>query len=643
MSQQVGAETVSVTVRNLGGIESDRLGFERGVTVLTGRNATNRTSMLRAIAAGLGGSDASLKVDADEGAVELEIDGEGYRRDYARDNGNVRVTGEPYTENDTLVDTFASLLKSNPVRRAVERGSGEDLRDVVMAPVDTHRIHRRIEEVQGELRTTADRIETIERERERLPVIERRRVSLQDELASVVDELEETREAVDAYEADPDDAEAAEAVIEALRETRADLEAARDELDTQQNAIRALEAERDDVQSELEERSVPDMAIEEIEAELGQLQERERRVEHAINSLLSIIEFNEDLVSGGDGLLDDHSSGPSVPAGLDPESETVECWTCGSAVQRKEIKDQFEDLRELAAERRSERSTLSDRIATLREQRRDYEASVERKEQLERQVESIEREIQQRTGRVEEIEGLVQEHEARIADLEAKAANTEGLRDSDLLDQYQRLSTLEYERGRLERELATVEDDLAELAALEEEHSTLEIQQGELRDELEALRTRIEDLERSMVETFNEQAHTVIELLGYENIERVWIERKAGDSANESAEDSTFELHIVRTAEGGAVLEDTVEHLSESERELVGLTVALAGYLAHDVHESVPLMLLDSLEAIDAERIAALVDYFADYVPYLVVALLPEDAAALDERHQRISMTAQQS
>jgi hypothetical protein len=48
-------------------------------------------------------------------------------------------------------------------------------------------------------------------------------------------------------------------------------------------------------------------------------------------------------------------------------------------------------------------------------------------------------------------------------------------------------------------------------------------------------------------------------------------------------------------------------------------------------------MLLDSLEALDADRIATLVEYVKDYADYLVVALLPEDAAALDEDYQRVT------
>lgn len=48
-------------------------------------------------------------------------------------------------------------------------------------------------------------------------------------------------------------------------------------------------------------------------------------------------------------------------------------------------------------------------------------------------------------------------------------------------------------------------------------------------------------------------------------------------------------------------------------------------------------MLLDSLEALDADRIATLIEHFKAYADYLVVALLPENAAALDEEYQRIT------
>lgn len=64
---------------------------------------------------------------------------------------------------------------------------------------------------------------------------------------------------------------------------------------------------------------------------------------------------------------------------------------------------------------------------------------------------------------------------------------------------------------------------------------------------------------------------------------------------------------------------------------------AFAGYLVHEVHEQVPFMLLGSLEAFDAERISALVDYFTQYPDHLVVALLPEDATVVDGYYERVA------
>ena len=76
---------------------------------------------------------------------------------------------------------------------------------------------------------------------------------------------------------------------------------------------------------------------------------------------------------------------------------------------------------------------------------------------------------------------------------------------------------------------------------------------------------------------------------------------------------TAFDLHVVRSTDNGVAYEDTIDHLSESEREVTGLVFALAGCLVNDFHEEVPFMLLDSLEAIDSDCIPVLVEYTAGY------------------------------
>ena len=123
---------------NIGGIDETDVTFELGVSVLSGRNATNRTSLLQAIMAGLGSPDVSLKGDADEGQITLKIGNEEYTRTLERQGDSVRLGGDPYLENTELADLFAFLLESNEARRAVARD--EDLREIIMRPVDADAI-----------------------------------------------------------------------------------------------------------------------------------------------------------------------------------------------------------------------------------------------------------------------------------------------------------------------------------------------------------------------------------------------------------------------------------------------------------------------------------------------------------------------
>jgi hypothetical protein len=101
-------------------------------------------------------------------------------------------------------------------------------------------------------------------------------------------------------------------------------------------------------------------------------------------------------------------------------------------------------------------------------------------------------------------------------------------------------------------------------------------------------------------------------------------------------EERVFDIHVVREDEEGTVYEDDVSNLSESEKEVAGLVFALSGYLAHEVHEELPFMLLDSLSALDANRVADLLDYFEDHVSYLVAAVLPEVSEKIGDEYSTV-------
>jgi len=240
---------------------------------------------------------------------------------------------------------------------------------------------------------------------------------------------------------------------------------------------------------------------------------------------------------------------------------------------------------------------------------------------------------------VERKESLEEEAEAvreTISELETNVADTEELRDSDLLRDVRANKRITVRAGPDPTGAkASVEDEIEEIESLPDK-PTLQEQLDEIRQELNYERGRVAELESESVSKFNEHMDEVLDILNYRNISRVWIERKEAESGSHGS-DSTFDLHLVRESDTGSVYEDTVANLSESEREVIGLIVALAGYLVHEVYQHVPFMLLDSLEAIDSDRIADLIDYFSEYAPYLMVALLPEDASGITDKYTQIT------
>ncbi|AXR79366.1 DNA double-strand break repair Rad50 ATPase [Natrarchaeobaculum sulfurireducens] len=640
--------------QNIGGIDETSVELEPGVTVLAGRNATNRTSLLQAFMAGLGGESASLKADAEAGSAELELGEETYRRTLERNGGTVVMGGEPYLEDPELAELFAFLLESNPARRAVT--TGDDLREIILRPIDTDEIEAEITLLTAEKEDVADELDRLESLKGELPALERERTDLENKIEDKRAELEEITAEIEAAET-PDDEREERAELDekltTLRERRSDLDDVRFDLETERESLDALRQERDDLEDDLGELPEPgSLDRTDIDEEIDRLQRRSQSIDGVVSQLQSIVQFNEEMLEGAHPEIrelladdaDDSSDGQVTDRLLEDEA-SVQCWTCGSEVNRSEIESTIDRLRSLQETKLSERDDLEERIQELRSERREIDQARDQREHIERRLADVTDEIERRERRLEDLSDRREELEGDIERLEAEASELEAEGDDDerdeesLLDLNRRANELEFSLGRLERDLETTIGRIETIESTLDDEDRLRDRRDEIREELEELRTRIDRIEREAVDSFNKHMDAVLEVLEYENIERIWIER-VGETVREgrrTVERTTFDLHIVRSTEDGRTYEDTIEHLSESEREVTGLIFALAGYLVHEVYDVVPFMLLDSLEALDSNRIAALVEYFESYTDFLVVALLPEDAAAIDDVHDRIS------
>ena len=635
MSQFDTERPVTVYAENVGGLSESEVTLQPGVTVLRGKNATGRTSLLKGLTGVLGGSVPALKGDAAEGCIQLEWGDDIYNQQLRRENGSVQTSGRTVTERHELVDLFVSLTEDNPARRAVVQD--DDLRDIIMRPVDTDAIQRRIEELQGERNRIGQRLRSIESELDRHTSVTSRKTSIRNELSELNDRITELREQLTEYDANPKEAEQVEEALRSLEERKQELESISNRIRTNEDTLEALRDERTELQTEQNSMETSEEELARIETKLSELTSQERSLATSINDLSAIVEFNEELVSDTNSEFL-HSDGvDSTVTKLNPMSESVQCWTCGSQVNRDQVSNRLDELRSVIEEKRAERTEVQSRVEDLRGKQEELQDEIERRDELSRRLDEVSTEIARRKQKLGSLRDRRNETRQQLSSLKEFVSERDALQEGELMDQYQRLSELEYERGQLEEELSSVREEIAALDRLADEQEQLRAQQDEIREELEGQRTQIRDLEESAIEAFNEHMNEILGVLDYRNVARIWIERKTGTEFESShggyrgGSATRFELHIVRESDQGAGYEDTVANLSESEREVVGLIIALAGYLVHNVYEVVPMILLDSLEAVDADRIADLVGYFREYTSYLVVALLPEDANALGD------------
>ncbi|PCR88820.1 archaea-specific SMC-related protein [Natrinema ejinorense] len=635
---------VSLSVENIGGIDETEVSLSDGVTVLSGRNATNRTSLLQGIMAALGSDHVSLKADAEEGRSVLEFGDETYHRTLTRRNATVKTDGDPYLDDPEIADLFAFLLETNEARQAVARG--DDLQELIMRPVDTDAIQAEIKQYERQKRDLDEQLSELDDLEQRLPSLEQKRTQLTNEIETLQEELEEAQAELEETNVDVEERREEQSELETklgdLRGTRADLERVRDKVETERESIEALETEREEVQERLDSLSTDDDAdIDRIEAEIEMLQEEKDELTEEISQLQSTIQFNEQLLEESGSVLPttDQGDDGAVTDQLLADSETVTCWTCGSSVAHEQIETTIEQLRTTRQERLEARTEVSSELSERRELLSEINENRSEYERTTRRLDSIDDEIERRTTRIEELTTEREELTDQIESLEAEIEELETEEYGDVLDKHKEVNQLEFELERTENERDEVEDEIESIETRLETRTELETRREDVTDELTSLRTQIDQIEADAVEAFNEHMANLLERLEYDNLDRIWIDRTTREvrDGRRTVTKSSFDLKIVRSTDDGAAYEDSIDHLSESEREVIGLVFALAGYLVHDVYETVPFMLLDSLEAIDAERIAALVEYFESSAPYLVVALLDEDAQALEGNHDVIT------
>lgn len=644
---------ITIEVSDSGGIDHDTFTFQPGTTILSGRNATNRTSLIEAVNTAYGGSAATVRETVDEGQITLTTaDSEYTIRTKESGDGTV-VRGDRPVEDDhkqAAIDLFATVTADNSIRQAIRAGGdGDRLKELLMLPVDTDDIEERVAELKRQREVKQSRLNEIQAAKERLTELRERRQQAKEEAEEIDEKLSAAKSEA-----------AAQTDIESIRTEQEELDTALNELEDKQSRLESLEseiqiAERAINETEVEIQSAqaelaqlnaqPTDSTDDIDQRISELQDKRTTLDTEVSEVEGIIKFNTARLNDDTtriiGEATDDDERKSITEELVEESIT--CWTCGQQASKEEVQQTIDVLRDIASERRERLSEVESELSSLRDDKQDIRAHKQKVASAEERVETLENKLTERRGRLDRLKNNIEEVESEIAEKkdEIESFDIEEA-EQDAIDAQQRVNELEREKGRLETRIEKTNEKIEseEETAAEEQDVREEIET--LTDEIEELRATVSNREQAIVDSFNEAADHLYDALGYENIGRIWLERIHKDDSTEANPDTVFKLHTVREVDGNTA-ESPVGTLSESERELVGVTLALAGYVAHGVGEYMPILLLDSLEAIDAHRVDAMLDYISDHAEHVVATTLPEDEPVLADEYERVRFGEQEA
>lgn len=646
------AAPIDLEIENIGGIDARSETLLPGITVLVGANATNRTSFLQAIMAALGSTRATLKGDAQEGRVSMTVDDATYTRTLSRTDSTIRFSGDAYLDDPELAELYAFLLGDNDIRQTVEQNG--DLHEVLMRPVDTEHIEAELESLRETRRDIEADLENVNEAAEALPRLEEERQQLEAERDALRDEIEAVEADVERLQREVLSGEQ-EDRIEALNEQ---VEETQTELAAIETEISQLEARIDGIQRELEDAgSESDESVDALQEQIEDLEAERRSLKETINTLeeleesfsaaadmsrrlLNSTQTIEDLITQvpteidiPDGPLTDRPSERSdSPTDQLVAGEEQICRGCGSEVTTDEIRAIIDQYAAIQRALHAEIETHTTTANALEADKRELEQQLRERKQTKNRRERLRTELEQQETKLEDAYERRDELAAELDALRDEMAtlDTDGNEQQDeLVDRRTELNTTKSELARVERQLEEIEREIDRKEEVVDKRDELEAEREHLDAQIADLQTRVETIEQELVDEFNDTMDEVLSLLAYQNLARIWIDRKVVDQNGTTGDNTQFELNVVRDGAGGTY-EDRFEHLSESEQAVTGLAVALTGYLVHEVYDACPVMLLDSIEMIDGERIAALLEYFGAKADYLVAALLPEDRDTIE-------------
>lgn len=609
--------TLEIEISNVGGIEELQTSFESGSTLIAAPNASNKTSLLKSIAFGLGTDNVPIRSGASVAEVTLRIGNKTTTRKARRRGVGIETSGDPWLEDPEVrnqFSTMAALLEFNELRSSVRQGT--NIEDALKGPIDFDSLERKRSDLlekkqrlKWERKQLSNTESSLEEEVTALNEARKRRKELHEKLEKLKEEHEP---------------QVVDEELESLRNRRTELLNQKQQTREQAQATESAIDRYQEEQSELAER------IEELESEVAgndvdSLRKERNRLRTEMEEITDRVEILQSVLTANREMFNsDYKSILGSEHSL--SGDQVTCWNCGQMTAVPGIESMLQDLQDLVKQEKEKRREQKPAIEALEEEIDTARRTASTLDKLRSELRQVSERISDRKSSLEtqkarldeteqEIESVTDEIEDRQSERTAEGADI-----ADSIEETRvELQTIDREINRLEDTCESLREDLSRREALNNEIS-------DLTENIQGITERLENMERRLREQFNQAMEDLLENLNFDGIERIWL-------------DGTFEIVVARDVDG-TVQEDSVSNLAESERELVGLVLGLAGYLAYELDETVPVLLIDSLGALDNPRVERLLTYFKDIPEFLIAAVHPDTADSLDNNSVAIMRSA---
>jgi chromosome segregation ATPase len=586
-------------IKNIGGIYEATAQLENGVNIVQASNFTGKSSFISALQVVMGttnlfDSTHPLTEGQNSGFVQFSAGEMSHEVTLERSPANeILREGSPVLESDedqTCARLFAFLDENNPIRSRVREQ--RDLTDVLQAPLDIEDIDGQIATLRRKRESKEEKLTTAQRAKENIPAVT-------DAIASLEEELESLRQKQKEFEAKVSDATTDNGSLsDELASRRSEASKLERRISQLQTKISETEEQLTEKRTEKEELDIPDQP--EPNAEVEDKEKRIDEIKLQVNLLEDLYQANQRVIEEGE---------LSLVTAVDRSivQDKFDCWLCGESTTTETVKTRLEALQDKVESLQEEQSTLESEIEKIEKRRRKFQEKKRKSVEIEEEIgdlvaqrDDAERDLTEAKERKSEVEEHITELESELERAETELS--------------EKLTETKSEIKIKEQEIETQQDRLRELKNKREDIKSLNKEIDSIDAEIETLKNRKESKQRELKSEFDSAMATAIDHFapGFDGA-------RLDIKTNKQNEIESFDLIVARDGR-----ETTIDTLSEAEREIVGIIIAIAGYRTFDVSDRVPLILLDGVTQLAVDNLRLLCEHLSEDTEMLVTTAYPE-------------------